>query len=64
MRGVSETLACLFETGSVNGRAALLPGGLGLSPEATGVMEQSRTIVVLATHLVADKVSQKPSTYL
>ncbi|CAM9400550.1 unnamed protein product [Ascophyllum nodosum] len=55
MRGVSETLACLFETGSVNGRAALLPGGLGLSPEATGVMEQSRTIVVLATHLVADK---------
>ncbi|CAM9325540.1 unnamed protein product [Pylaiella littoralis] len=55
MRGVSEVLARLLETGLVNGQQALLPGGLELSPAATGVMEQARTAVVLAAHLIADK---------
>lgn len=44
-----------METGSVNGQVALLPGGQGLSPAASGLMEQARTAVVLAAHLIADK---------
>lgn len=56
MRGVSEVLSRLLETGSVNGQPGLLPGGQELSPAATGVMEQARTAVVLAAHLIADKV--------
>ncbi|CAN0272495.1 unnamed protein product, partial [Ectocarpus fasciculatus] len=55
VRGVSEVLSRLLETGSVNGQPGLLPGGQELSPAATGVMEQARTAVVLAAHLIADK---------
>ena len=53
---MSEVLARLLETGLVDGQQALLQGGLDLSPAATGVMEQARTAVVLAAHLIADKV--------
>ncbi|CBJ26385.1 conserved unknown protein [Ectocarpus siliculosus] len=55
VRGVSEVLSRLLETGAVNGQPGLLPGGQELSPAATGVMEQARTAVVLAAHLIADK---------
>ncbi|CAM9663917.1 unnamed protein product, partial [Scytosiphon promiscuus] len=56
VRGVSEVLSRLLETGLVNGQQpALLAGGMELSPAATGVMEQARTAVVLAAHLIADK---------
>lgn len=60
---MSETLSRLLETGSVNGQAALLPGGQGLSSAATGLMEQARTAVVLAAHLVADKARFKYLEY-
>lgn len=53
---MSEVLARLLETGLVDGQQALLPGGHDLSPAATGAMEQARTAVVLAAHLIADKV--------
>ena len=53
---MSEVLSHLLETGLVNGQQALLPGGEGLSPSATGVMEQARTAVVLSAHLIADNV--------
>lgn len=53
-----------METGSVNGQAALLPGGQGLSPAASGLMEQARTAVVLAAHLIADKARLKHLEYL
>ncbi|CAM9688556.1 unnamed protein product, partial [Laminaria digitata] len=56
VRGVSEVLSRLLETGLVNGQQALLPEGQGLSPAATGVMEQARTAVVLSAHLIADNV--------
>lgn len=56
VRGVSEVLSRLLETGLVNGQQALLPDGGGLSPAATGVMEQARTAVVLSAHLIADNV--------
>ena len=55
---MSEVLARLLETGLVDGQQALLPGVLELSPAATGVMEQARTAVVLAAHLIADKVGR------
>lgn len=55
VRGISGVLSHLLETGTVNGQAALLPSG-DLSPAATGVLEQARTAVVLAAHLMADKV--------
>lgn len=56
VQGVSTALCGLLETGLVHGQPALLPGGEGLSPAATGVLEEARTAVVLAAHLMADKV--------
>lgn len=55
VQAVLEVILRLFETQSINGQPAVGSGG-ELSAAALGALEQARTAVVLAGHLVADKV--------